>query len=227
MNITNKKLDNPVWHSLNETHQEFSVDYNGMKFYQPVYCSFGGFTIRNHLSEGMSKYAQMVNSFYVVGEMPEFTNGVILKNELVCDQMITRERIKLENRHEITKLVEIHRELLYNLVSLVQPGYFKEHTAYLGNYYGIFENETLVAVTGERMQMNEYIEVSAVVTHPNYTGKGYAKQLVAHTVNGIFDQGKTPYLHVTETNHAAIALYLQLGFESRRKISFWNFHKAG
>jgi predicted GNAT family acetyltransferase len=41
--------------------------------------------------------------------------------------------------------------------------------------------------------MNDLIEVSAVVTHPNHTGKGYAKQLVVHTVNEIFKQNKIPF----------------------------------
>ncbi len=37
------KLDNPVWHSLSEVHQKFAVDYDGIKFYHPDYCPFGGF----------------------------------------------------------------------------------------------------------------------------------------------------------------------------------------
>jgi predicted GNAT family acetyltransferase len=80
----------------------------------------------------------------------------------------------------------------------------------------------LVAVAGERMKMNDYTEVSAIVTHPNYTGLGYAKQLIAHAVNNIFDQGKIPYLHVVDTNVGAIKLYEKLGFVTRRKMSFWN-----
>lgn len=108
---------------------------------------------------------------------------------------------------------------------MVQPGYFKKRTYLLGDYYGIFKNSELVAVTGERMEMNKYVEVSAVVTHPNYTGKGYAKQLVAHTVNNIFDKKKVPYLHVAETNTRAIKIYNNLGFQTRRKISFWNIIK--
>jgi predicted GNAT family acetyltransferase len=93
----------------------------------------------------------------------------------------------------------------------------------MGDYFGVFKDNTLVAVTGERMKMNEFTEVSAVVTHPLYTGRGYAKQLVAYTVNKIFDQNKTPYLHVAEKNNGAIRLYEKLGFKTRRKISFWNF----
>ena len=107
----------------------------------------------------------------------------------------------------------------------MQPGYFKSKTALLGNYFGIFKNGELVAVTGERMTMNDFIEVSAIVTHPNHTGQGYAKQLIAHTVNNILDQNKTPYLHVVEDNIVAIKLYEKLGFKTRRKISFWNITK--
>ena len=100
---------------------------------------------------------------------------------------------------------------------------FKKKTYTLGNYYGIYKDNQLVAVTGERMQMNDFIEVSAVITHPDHTGKGYAKQLVAFTTNRIFTQNKLPYLHVTETNTGAIGLYEKLGFTVRRKMSFWNF----
>lgn len=92
----------------------------------------------------------------------------------------------------------------------------------MGNYYGIYKNNQLIAVTGERMQMNEYIEVSAVITHPDHCGKGYAKQLVTHTVNSILDQNKTPFLHVAESNIGAIKLYEKLGFKTRKKISVWN-----
>lgn len=108
-------------------------------------------------------------------------------------------------------------------MTLVQPGYFMKNTSDLGNYHGIYKDEKLIAVTGERMKMNKYTEVSAVVTHPEYTGKGYAKQLITHTSNQIFSENKIPYLHVADTNIGAIRLYEKLGFRTRRKISFWNF----
>ena len=72
------------------------------------------------------------------------------------------------------------------------------------------------------MKMSEYTEVSAVVTHPEHTGKGYAKQLLTFTSAKIFRQDKIPYLHVADTNIGAIRLYENLGFWTRRKISFWN-----
>ena len=72
------------------------------------------------------------------------------------------------------------------------------------------------------MKMNGFTEVSAVVTHPSYSGKGFARQLVTHTVNNIFDENKLPFLHVAETNFGAIELYEKLGFKTRRRMSFWN-----
>jgi len=93
----------------------------------------------------------------------------------------------------------------------------------MGKYYGIYKDNQLVAVTGERMKMSSYTEVSAVVTHPEHIRKGYAKQLVNFACSKIFKEGKIPYLHVAGTNISAIKLYEKLGFRTRRNISFWNF----
>lgn len=220
-----KKLDNPVWFSVSETHQSFAVDYGSVKFYHPDYCPFGGFEKVNAIAKSIDEYSEMVDSFFIVGEKPELSNLLKVNKELVCLQMIVCNPIDITINDPIVKLTDEHIDALYELVNLVQPGYFKKKTALLGNYYGIFKNEELVSVTGERMQMNDFIEVSAVVTHPNHTGKGYAKQLVIHTVNEIFKQNKIPYLHVIEVNKGAIQLYEKLGFTIRRKISFWNITK--
>lgn len=220
-----KKLDNPVWFSLLETHQSFAVDYGSVKFYHPHYCPFGGFEKGNSIAKSIDEYSKMVDNFFIVGEKPELSNLLKLNKEVICLQMIVYDPIDIAIEDQIIKLTDEHIYVLYELVNLVQPGYFKRKTALLGNYYGIFKNDELVAVTGERMQMNDFVEVSAVVTHPNHTGKGYAKQLVVHTVNKIFNQNKTPYLHVIEDNNGAIQLYEKLGFIIRRKISFWNITK--
>jgi len=223
MSTNTEKLDNPVWYSLSETHRDFAINYKNIKFYHPDYCPFGGFMSDQNISTSIEAYSQLVSNFFIVGERPPLPNSLNLKNQLVCDQMILSDKIETEYHDEIIKLCGEHSDDLFQLVNLVQPGYFKEKTFLLGDYYGIFKNNGLVAVTGERMKMNGYSEVSAVVTHPDHTGMGYAKQLVAHTANTIFDQNKIPYLHVAETNSPAINLYKRLGFLTRRKISFWNF----
>lgn len=224
-NLDENKLDNPVWNSLSETYQEFAIDYNGTKFYNPDYCPFGGFTELRTTLEATNQYSALAESFFVVGEKPEIADSLNIVKELVCLQMVIYNKIELSIKSEIVKLTENHNEELCNLVNLVQPGYFKNKTPLLGDYFGIFKDNQLIAITGERMKMNDFTEVSAIITHPDYTGKGYAKQLIAHVVNRIFDQNKIPYLHVVENNIGAIKLYEKLGFLTRRKISFWNISK--
>lgn len=224
-NQGDNKLDNPVWFSLCESHQNFAVNYDHIKFYQPNYCPFAGFITTQAISKQVEEYATLVDNFFIVGNKPKLYNQALLKKELVCLQMIIKKQIDVEIKENITALTNKHSAALFELVNAVQPGYFKNKTARLGDYYGIFKNDELIAVAGERMKMFDFIEVSAIVTHPLHTGKGYAKQLIAHTVNNIFIKNKTPYLHVLENNAAAIKLYEKLGFTTRRKISFWNIAK--
>ncbi|MFQ6599463.1 GNAT family N-acetyltransferase [Flavobacterium sp. C3NV] len=223
--IQENKLDNPVWNSLSEIHSAFAIDYNGTKFYNPDYCPFGGFINSESTLEASNQYSVATENFFIVGEKPETSNSLQIVKELICLQMIVYNKIELSITDKIVKLTEEHNEELVQLVNLVQPGYFKNKTATLGNYYGIFKENQLVAITGERMKMNDFTEVSAIITHPDHTGKGYAKQLIAHCVNNIFNENKTPYLHVVESNIGAIGLYEKLGFVTRRKMSFWNISK--
>lgn len=219
------KLDNPVWHSLNETHAGFSINYDNLKCYQPDYCPFGGYNPGNSISNYLEEYAALIDNFFIVGEKPDFPLILELKNELVCLQMTIDRQPKTPLNENIIRLNGVYEQELFELVNLVQPGYFRRKTVLLGDYYGIFKNNVLVSVTGERMKMNELTEISAVVTHPGHVGKGYAKQLMAYVINKIVEENKLPFLHVAETNTGAIHLYQKMGFTTRRKISFWNFHK--
>ena len=222
MNPDEYKLDNPVWHSLSESHQIFAVNFTDIKFYHPDYCPFGGFQSLRNIMGPITEYSTMAGSFFVVGERPDIPIHLNMQKELVCLQMIIKHKINIKQEDEIIPISADQAEDLIELVNLVQPGYFKRKTFQLGKYFGIIKEDALISVSGERMKMNDFVEVSSIVTHPDHTGKGYAKQLIAHTVNRIMDQHKTPYLHVLETNEAAIKLYEKLGFTIRRKISFWN-----
>jgi predicted GNAT family acetyltransferase len=219
------KLDNPVWQSLQEAHKKFSINYDNLKCYHPDFCPFGGFENNTAIVNEIDKYANLIDNFFIVGNKPVFSKSLTLKNELVCLQMVMVRNTDIETREDIIKLNHQYEEDLFKLVNLVQPGYFKNKTSQLGDYYGIFKDGNLVAVTGERMKMDGFTELSAIVTHPEHTGKGYAKQLIAYSVHKILEQHKTPYLHVTESNTGAIKLYEKSGFETRRKISFWNIIK--
>jgi ribosomal protein S18 acetylase RimI-like enzyme len=221
-----KELDNPVWFALSDVHRDYSINHPEIKFYKPEYCPFGAISIASHVESFIEDYSSICDNFYIVGQLPGLPSSLQLKKELVCDQMIIDHEIDLAITEEIVLLGNKESGPLFDLVNLVQPGYFTQKTQLLGNYFGIFKDGMLVAVTGERMKMESYTEVSAVVTHPEYTGRGFAKQLVAHTVNQIFNENKTPFLHVAESNVFAINLYKKLKFKRRRKISFWNIERS-
>ncbi|TDE04146.1 GNAT family N-acetyltransferase [Flavobacterium hiemivividum] len=220
------KLDNPVWYSLSESHKAHTITFDDdTQFYDPEYCPFGAALDTKKSLNAIDQYSKLSANFFIVGEKPEIPATLKIGNELVCLQMTIFKPIDIPITDTIIKLEESHREDLLELVKIVYPEYFKAKTATLGNYYGIYKDNQLVAITGERMQMNDFTEISAVITHPDHIGKGYAKQLVAHATNVIFNQNKTAFLHVYEKNFGAIKLYEKLGFEARRKISFWNITK--
>ena len=63
------------------------------------------------------------------------------------------------------------------LTALTKPGPFNKRTHELGGYLGIRREGKLVAMAGERLKVPGYTEVSAICTHPEHTGHGYARIL--------------------------------------------------
>ena len=76
-------------------------------------------------------------------------------------------------------------------------------------------------MTGQRLHVNNFTEISAVCTHPVHTGKGYAYTLLQHQLQLILQQDQQPFLHVREDNQRAIALYQRLGFTISRSMNFY------
>lgn len=217
------KLDNPVWHALHEHHTGLSLNYDNLLCYKPNVCPFGGYILDKPIAEHLNAYAKLGTDFFIVGEKPDYTKALKLNFELVCVQMVAHNTITQSITEEIIHLNGQFEEELYQLVCMVMPGYYKHDTPLMGNYYGIFKDGKLVATAGERLSMDGFTEVSAIVTHPEHIGQGYAKQLTAYMANAIFSKGQIPFLHTGHTNNKAISLYQKLGFSIRREISFWNF----
>jgi ribosomal protein S18 acetylase RimI-like enzyme len=114
-----------------------------------------------------------------------------------------------------------HIPQMLALTKLTNPGPFAERTIDFGHYYGIFNGADLVAMAGQRLHVFNYAEISAVCTHPDHLGKGYARQLLLHHIRRIKAAGDIPFLHVRADNERAINVYKSLGFETRRPIYFY------
>lgn len=221
-----EKLDNLVWHCLSETHQEFALNYGDLKCYHPDFCPFGSFIGDGDLTPQLAEHLKISGPFFILGNKPRFSDQVRLKDEFLCVQMVIENPIDRPIEEEIIPINGKHEDELFDFMQRFYPSFFKRKTSLLGDYFGIFKANELVAVTGERMQMDGYAEVSAVVTHSSHLGKGYAKQLVTHAVNHIFEKNKIPFLHATADHLKTIELYERLGFKLRRNISLWPFELA-
>lgn len=221
------KLKNPVWHSLNETHKSFSIQYNDVQFYDPNICPFGAFTNTEKTKNALNEYVKLTDKFFLVSEneTPTFdTSKILLYKKIDGIQMVLQNLQEVEITEDIVPLKEKHIDEVYNLVWLVMPGYYKKRTFDMGKYFGIFKNNQLVCITGQRMQTNDFIEISAVVTHPDYTRRGYAKQLTQYVTKDILKDNKHPILHTNKGN-PAIKLYEKIGYEITRDMNWWYFHK--
>jgi ribosomal protein S18 acetylase RimI-like enzyme len=219
------KLDNPAWYSLTEAHRHFATGNDTLKRYPGNIAPFVAFNpVRQDILAGLDELVSSSESFFFIGEIPIpatslASAGYIIESRLDCVQMICTGKIQPTTTSMIEELSEVNDEEMLALINKVQPGYYYPRTRLMGDYYGIRNQGRLVAMAGERMRMDGLTEISAVVTDPAFTGRGYARQLVAHVANKNLLAGIIPFLHAAATNERAVRLYELLGFVHRRIIA--------
>ncbi len=91
----------------------------------------------------------------------------------------------------------------------------------MGTYYGIRINHELVAMAGERLAVPGFREISAVVTRPGHTGRGYATRLMNRLLQDHAAEVLKSFLHVSERNSRAVAIYQRMGFAVLRSVALW------
>jgi len=128
---------------------------------------------------------------------------------------------------DLTALADSDGPEMLALAALTEPGPFASRTHQLGDFVGVKRDGRLAAMTGERMKLPGFTEVSAVCTHPDHRGKGYAATLTALVGARILARGETPFLHVFTHNVGAIAVYRKLGFSVRREMTLTVMARSG
>jgi ribosomal protein S18 acetylase RimI-like enzyme len=96
------------------------------------------------------------------------------------------------------------------------PGnWFDARMLETGCYYGIRKAQRLVSVAGIHVYSAEYrvAALGNITTHPDFRGRGLAKQVTAKLCSALREQVDHIGLNVSTTNARALACYEQLGFE--------------
>ncbi len=220
----NHLLHNPVYYALltGDRHLSFGTDH--VKYFDEQVSPFAGF--EHDYVKGFSDLYELFPSgrkiLYAIPSFITQPTGWLVQVEIKGLQFLYEGTKEINTEfNKVVLLTEIHTEQMVQLAKLTKPGPFGLRTIDFGSYFGIFEKEKLVAMTGQRLHVENYTEISAVCTHPDYTGKGYAYTLLQHQLKLILQQGQQPFLHVREDNHRAIELYQRLGFIISRPMNFY------
>jgi len=219
-------IENVIWQALTTRQVHFAESCDGARRFLREVTLLSAFPEPN--DEGYGALGRLAG--------PGGTAGVFLNEphqprsgwEYIAGAALTQ--MICENGHnpgasrsdlQILKLGDKDSPDMLELTALTKPGPFGTRTHELGSYVGIRDHGKLIAMAGERLKVPGHTEVSAVCTHPDHLGKGYAGALMLEVMRGIRDRGETPFLHVRSDNLRAIALYERLGFRTR-----WEGHYA-
>ena len=107
---------------------------------------------------------------------------------------------------------------MVELTKLTEPGPFLDRTHEMGHYIGVRDGGSLVAMAGERMQTEDFSEISAVCVHPDARRRGLAAALTLKLVHEIAARGQRAMLHVRDGNDSAHRLYRKIGFDVRAEV---------
>lgn len=225
--MTSHVLDNPIWESLGSRHQSLARRRGDVARYWPDVAPFLGVpTDGIEVAEAIEALVPSGDTVLLLGPTPSAPEGWRLQKLALLAQMVCPSPVDEIDGPEITELSDVHRDDVLELTALVYPHYFRPRTTDLGRYFGVYQDGQLAAIIGERMGMDDWQEISAVCTHPDFNGRGYARRLLAWLSNDNLTRGRTPFLHVSHENARAKQLYEQIGFRHRRDIGFWSLRRS-
>ena len=213
-------LDDPVWHALTGPHATVAEGGNLARRYRPeftVWCALHP----NPDAAAWDELAAVVgpDGFALLSGNPSDLHDWEVVRSFPIRQMVLDDPVTLEPVDRVVPLDASHAAAMATLVRATEPGPWADRTHELGNFFGVFEDDELIAMAGERLQLPTATEISAVCTDPAHRGRGFAAALVTRTAHAIQARGQTAFLHVRVENHAAIHVYERLGFATRAEVS--------
>ena len=220
-------LDNPIWESLTSRHRSLALRQGDVARYPAEVAPFLGVATDGiDAVAALESLVPLGDTTLLLGPLPSAPQDWELRHLAQLAQMVCPTRMQEVDGPEIIELSGSHHADVLALTALVYPHYFRPRTTDLGRYFGIYQDGRLAAMIGERMGMQGYTEISAVCTHPDCNGHGYARRLLAWLSNDNLERGRIPFLHVSQQNQRALQLYQCNGYHVRREIAFWSLSRT-
>lgn len=207
-------LDNIIWETLSGPQSHFAVGKGGVRRYASGFSPIIGFEDQIHPDfESLTEFCNMGESFYTDGWSGEIPEGWRMDLESTMFKMIWNGGEPSEpETMDTTEIGPENAAQALELAIMTNPGPFGLRTIELGDYYGYFEGDRLIAMAGERMMAGHYREISGVCTHPDFQGRGLAKKLMMKLLHRQLRRGQVPFLHVVSKNELARGMYRRMGF---------------
>jgi ribosomal protein S18 acetylase RimI-like enzyme len=212
-------LANITWHSLAGPHSRYSTGTTDARRYARGFSPIVGFqSVEDPNFDGLAAYCEHGEHFYCDGWSGREPGGWRIESESTMFKMVWDAADDVADlAPEATPLGSQHALQAMELATLTQPGPFGVRTIELGDYFGIFDGQRLVAMAGERMNAGALREISGVCTHPDFQGRGLARRLVAKLIHRQRGRHETSFLHVMADNRVARALYGRMGFRDHQQ----------
>lgn len=217
---TEHPLDRAVWAALTTRQADLALGDDRALRLAPEYGLFAAAADKS--PENLSALADLVRrtgpAALFEADPPRALDGVTITPGDPISQMVAVDPVFVPAEFEVIRLGDDDAAEMLELATLTRPGPFFARTHQLGDFIGVREGGRLAAMCGERLRLPGYTELSAVCTHPDFLGRGYAAALMSLVTRAILDRGETAFLHVYDHNTRAIALYERLGWRRRRAV---------
>jgi ribosomal protein S18 acetylase RimI-like enzyme len=214
-------LDRAVWNALTTAQAHLAIAEGGLLRFDPAYALFAAAREGARAEEtdwaGLARRTGPLALFEVNPVVPP---GLVVVDRIDCQQMICTSLTAGGRGVDFEPLTDADGPEMLALATLTKPGPFLEKTHLLGPFIGIRDEGRLVAMAGERLNLDGFGEVSGVCTHPDYRGRGYAGALMRVVAQRIIERGDTVFLHARIGHEATIAFYETLGFRRRTTPSY-------
>lgn len=212
-------LDNIMWSCLSGPHARFAAGDGPVRRYARGFSPIVGCADPQRPDfAALESLFERGESFYCDIWSGDAPAGWTIEKEATMFKMVWEGSPPPDDAApDAVELQPAHYLQAVELATLTNPGPFGPRTPELGEYFGYFDGDRLIAMAGERMCAGQFHEISGICTHPDFQGRGLAKRLTLKLVTRQLRRGKTPFLHVLGHNTSARQLYEKLGFRNYRE----------